>query len=140
MRQRLVAMNVQAEGDAGLQHGRAHHRHLGAAGQAGGRPFPVQIGTGGIGPQMAAEAAIGVHVRHHHQICRGTQARGHRVGGIGQPVERALHPPAGHGLPRMLAADDPADRPAAVEGAHRQRIERPAIDQHLAGMGAGGAK
>src|SRR3546814_3774488 len=60
--QPLVAMHVETEIDAAPLHAIADEEHFRAALRRRRLPFPVQVGAGGIGPQLTAPAAVGVHV------------------------------------------------------------------------------
>src|SRR3546814_1531209 len=69
---------------------------------------------------MPAKAAVRVHIGDDMETRLATEAAGDRIGDIGQPLQRAFHPPFGHGLPRMLAGIEP-DLQRAV--ADRQQVD-----------------
>ena len=81
--------------------------HLRAALARRRLPFAVEVGAGGVGAQVAAHAAVGVHVRHDVEHRALEEAARDRVGGVEQPLEHALDEPLGHRLARMLAGDHP---------------------------------
>src|SRR3546814_7273589 len=56
-------------------------------------PFPIQIRAAGVGPQMTAPAAVGIHVGDDVKHCPGQHLARHGIDGVEQPVEEALHPP-----------------------------------------------
>ena len=123
---------------AGLVHRTQHAQHFRRFFGRRRVPFAVEVHAGGIGAQMAAEAAIGVHVRHDVEGRLLAQQPRHRIVRIGQSLQRTFHPPFGHALARMLAGIEPHGLGAI---AHDQPVNRPAIKavaQHVgahAGLG-----
>ena len=78
---------------------------------------------------MPPPRAIRVHVGDNEQPAFAfASARRDRIGRVGQPVERAFHPPLGHRLARMLARDQPHRRAALahLDQVHVLPVERPA--------------
>src|SRR5258708_1503499 len=64
IRERVIAMHVEAEIDAGLGHLLAHQEGLRTALEAGFLPLAIEIGARSVGAQIAAPAAIRIHVRY----------------------------------------------------------------------------
>ena len=79
-------MNVEAKIDPGLRHAATHVKHLGAFFEARAGPFAVEVGAGGVGAEMPAPAAVGVHVGHDVKARFGKQATGERVSLVQQTV------------------------------------------------------
>ena len=100
-------MGVQAQINADRQHFLAHQKHFGRALQGRLQPLAVQVGTGGIGAQVATRAAVGVHVGHHIKHAALQQDTAHRIIGIQQALQKAFGKPLGHGLAGVLAGDQP---------------------------------
>ena len=84
--QAFVAVHVEKGVDTGFVHRRAHIADFGTALQARRCPLAIEIGAGSVGAQIAADAAIGIHVRHdvNHRL-RKERARDRVV-----PVEQAV--------------------------------------------------
>ena len=100
-------MHIKAEVNAYFEHLLAHQKHLGGARQARALPLAVQVGAGGIGAQIAAHRAIGIHVGHEVKHALGQQHTRDGVVGIEQALQKALGKPLGHGFAGMLAGDQP---------------------------------
>ena len=100
-------MHIETKVDPGFGHLGAHMKHFRGGFQGRVTPFAVEIGTAGVGPQVAARTAVGVHVRHDMAHRLGEQAGGDWIVGIGQAGDQTFHPPLGHGFARMLAGDEP---------------------------------
>ena len=107
VRDRLVAVHVHREVDAGPVHRRAGVEDLGAALQARRMPLAVEVHARGVGPQVAAARAVRVQVGNDVEGRRSPERAGDRIVRVGQPVQRALHPPFGHRLAGVLAGVKP---------------------------------
>ncbi len=70
-------------------------------------PASVQISAGRIGSEVPPPRAIGVDVWDHKELSLPQQAASDTVISVYQPPQKALRPPLGHALARMLSADDP---------------------------------
>ena len=125
--QGFVAMYVEKQVAAGFVHFAFDGEHFGAVFQARRHPFAIQIGAGGVGAQIAAHRAVGIHVRHDikHRLLQ--QGAGQRIGLVEQGVEHAFDKPFGHGFARMLARDDP-DFARCLRIAYLQQIQIAAVD------------
>ena len=70
-------------------------------------PFAVEVHADGVGAQVAAARAVGVHVGDDVEGAFAAQHAGDRIVLVGQLLERAFHPPFGHRLAGMLAGVEP---------------------------------
>src|SRR5690554_5970311 len=82
---------------------------------------------------MAAERAIGVHVRHDMEPAFLQQGTGVGISGIGEHFQRALHPPFGHAFAGMLARIEPDLRIALTHFDAVYRLPLKRIAQSAAG-------
>ena len=98
-------MHIEEEIDPFARHRLAHNKHLGRGVHSRRCPLAVQIASGGVGAQMAAATAVGVHIRHHKERAALKQCSALCVGWVEQPLQRPLHPPLRHGLAGVLARD-----------------------------------
>ena len=133
--QPLVTVGIQTQVDADLLHGLAHQKHFGRALQAGLLPLAVQIGAGGIGAQVAAHGAVGVHVGHHMEHALAQQHSGHRIVRVQQALQKAFDKPLRHGLTGMLTRDQP--NLAALRQRCRRRCIGDAQQHHVAALQSG---
>ncbi len=123
-------MNVEHEVNAGNRHAPPYVVNLRTAFFGRLLPFAVQVGAGRVGAQVAAAAAVRVHVRHDIDVRGAQDLARDGILLVEQPVEESLHPPFGHGLARMLTGKKPASGPLAFAArvANDQQIEVVAID------------
>ena len=128
VRNRLVTMDVEEQVDAGFAHLGLYAVHLGAAFQAGRQPLAIQVGTGGIGAQIAAHRAVRVHVRNDVEGGMFEQDARNRVLPVEQTAQQAFGKPFGHGFARVLAGDDPDLQVGRHFMPDRQQVDVATID------------
>ena len=123
---RLVPVDVHREHRRVGIHGIADRQHFGALLCAGFGPFAIQVGARGIGAKVAAPRTVGIAVRHDMKAAAAAQFARDRIGGVGQPFQRAFHPPFGHRFARMLARIKPHARLAfaQIEAVERLPVQR----------------
>ena len=85
----LVAVHIDEEVAARGLDGGAHLQHFRAARLRRVHPFPIEVGAGGVHAQVAAHAAIRVHVGHHVEIRALQQGLRNRVGSVEQVLAKA---------------------------------------------------
>ena len=107
LRNRFIAMHVHRKINAAGLHGGECRQHFGGPGGAGRGPFPIEVYPGGVGAQMAPARAIRVHVRHDVEAGGSTELARHGIGGVHQPLQRALHPPFRHAFAGVLPGIEP---------------------------------
>ena len=108
--QAFVAMHIQESRHAGLLHALAHQQHFRAARGVGAHPFAIEIGAGRIAAQIAAHAAVRIHVGYQAERRQLPRPARYRIAGIQQSFDQPFDKPLRHRFTRMLAGDDPHRR------------------------------
>ncbi len=123
---RFVAVHVDREIDTGRIHRAPDRQHFGRPLCARFMPFAVEVHADGIGAKVPAARSVGIGIGHDMQRRCRSQPRRDRIGGIGQGLERAFHPPFGHRFAGMLPGVEPdLLRP----GAGGQAVDRLSLDR-----------
>mmetsp|Transcript_37379 Transcript_37379/g.71627 ORF Transcript_37379/g.71627 Transcript_37379/m.71627 type:complete len:290 (+) Transcript_37379:408-1277(+) len=122
VRQILITVHVKEKLDPGSLHGLEDVEHLGAVLLRRGLPLPVQIPTGGVGPQVPAATPVRIHVGHQVEGAFFQQRARQGVVAVQQAFHQALHIPLRHALAGVLPCDDPHRLGARARSHHIQRV------------------
>jgi len=104
---RFVAVHVEEGVDARFVHSGANSKHLGTPVPARREPFAIEVRACRVGAQIAAYAAVGIHIRNDADDRLGKNRPRDRIAAIEQALDHAFDEPLRHRLARMLARDHP---------------------------------
>ena len=106
-RQAFIAVNIQEQIHAGFHHFFANGKNFGASLQSRVFPLAVEVGTGGIGAQVAQYRTVRIHIRHNVESRTVKQHARGRILRIKQAAQQTFDKPFRHGFARMLTGDNP---------------------------------
>ena len=109
-------------------------KHLGRQLQSRLPPLAVQVRARRVRPQVAPVRAVRVHARDAEDVRASPHPPRHGILVVEKPPDEALHPPARHGLARVLPRDDPHAPLRPALALPRGQIERRVQSLHRRGV------